>query len=93
MTQARIYQRVKNNMQSGRSRVGQWVLEYESAEAQRPDPLTGWAGSGDTRRQIELNFPTLEAARAYAEREGLSCHIVPTPDRVLKIRTYAENFR
>jgi hypothetical protein len=93
MTQARIYQRVKNSMQSGRSRVGQWVLEYERSEAQCPDPLTGWAGSGDTRQQVELSFPTLEAARAYAEREGLSCHVVPMPERVLKIRTYAENFR
>jgi hypothetical protein len=93
MAQARIYQRMKNSMQSGRSRVGQWVLEYERAEPQRPDPLTGWAGSGDTRRQVQLSFPTLDAARTYAEREGLSYDIVPMPERALKIRTYAENFR
>lgn len=93
MTHARIYQRMKNSMQSGRSRVGQWTLEYERGEAQRPDPLTGWAGSGDTRRQVTLSFPTLEAAKAYAEREGLSCEVVPLGERKLKIRTYAENFK
>jgi hypothetical protein len=94
MTQARIYQRIKNSMQSGRSRVGEWVLEYEPAEAKRPDPLTGWAGSGDTRDQVRLGFPTLDAARAYADREGLSYHVVPAaPARVMKIQTYAENFK
>lgn len=94
MTQARIYQRIKNSMQSGRSRVGEWVLEYEPAEAKRPDPLTGWAGSGDTRGQVRLGFATLEAARSYADREGLPYHVVPTmPQRVMKIRTYAENFK
>ena len=94
MAQARIYQRMKNSMQSGRSGVGQWVLEYERTEPRRPDPLTGWAGSGDTRSdQVRLSFPTLDAARAYAEREGIAYHVVPMPGRVLKIRTYAENFR
>lgn len=94
MAQARIYQRIKNSMQSGRSRVGLWVLEYEPAEAKRPDPLTGWAGSGDTRDQVRLGFPTLDAARAYADREGLPYHVVPaTPARVMKIQTYAENFK
>ena len=43
---ARIYQRIKNAMQSGRARVGTWTLEFEPAEAKKPDPLTGWAGSG-----------------------------------------------
>lgn len=93
MTQARIYQRMKNSMQSGRNRVGQWVLEFERADPLRPDPLTGWAGSGDTRRQVQLTFPTVDAACAYAKREGLTYHVVPMPERTLKIRTYAENFR
>lgn len=93
MPHARIYQRIKNNMQSGRAGTDKWVLEYEPAEAKRPDPLTGWAGSGDTRTQVRLTFPTLEAARDYAAREGLSCHVVPAPERKLKIQTYADNFR
>ena len=90
---ARIYQRPKNAMQSGRARTDSWVLEYEPAEPKRPDPLTGWAGSGDTRGQIKLSFPTLDAAKAYAAREGLTAHIVPGPARTLKLQAYADNFQ
>ena len=49
---ARLYQRIKSTMQSGRAKVGEWTLEYEPAHAKTPDPLTGWAGSGDTREQL-----------------------------------------
>lgn len=45
MTQARIIQKAKNAMQSGRYGTGQWILEFEPTDAQRADPLMGWAGS------------------------------------------------
>jgi hypothetical protein len=90
---AHIYQMPKNAMQSGKARTQSWVLEFEQAEAKRPDPMTGWAGSGDTQTQVILHFPTLEAARAYAERVGLDHHIVPTPRKTLKLQAYADNFR
>ena len=90
---ARIYQRAKNAMQSGKARAGEWILEFESARAKRPDPLTGWAGSGDTRDQVRLGFATLEAAQAYAAAQGLSFHVVPAPERTLKLRAYADNFQ
>ncbi|MGJ3648374.1 NADH dehydrogenase ubiquinone Fe-S protein 4 [Sphingomonas sp. GlSt437] len=93
MTSARIYQRPKNAMQSGRARTNQWVLEFEPAEAKRPDPLTGWAGSGDTREQVRLSFPTAEAALAYAAREGIDAHVIPAPTKTLKLQAYADNFR
>ena len=92
MPSARIYQIPKNAMQSGRARTNGWMLEFEREDAQRPDPLTGWAGSGDTRDQVQLTFPTLEAARAYAGREGLSAHIVAGAERKLKLQAYADNF-
>ncbi|MES2496713.1 MAG: ETC complex I subunit [Pseudomonadota bacterium] len=92
MAHARIYQQVKNAMQSGRARTGDWVLEHEPTEAKQADPLTGWAGSGDTRGQIRLTFPTLAAARAYADREGLIAHVVAGPEKTLKLQTYADNF-
>lgn len=90
---ARIYQRMKNAMQSGRHRVGQWTLEFEPEDAQRADPLMGWAGSRDTKRQVRLSFPDLDAAKAYAEKYGIDYHIVPGPKRTLKIQAYADNFR
>jgi hypothetical protein len=93
MKTARIYQRIKNAMQSGRARTDSWILEFEPARAQQPDPLTGWAGGGDTSNQVRIGFPTLEAAKAYAEREGYAYHVVPAPERKLKLQAYADNFR
>ena len=89
---ARIYQRIKNAMQSGRARVGTWTLEFEPAEAKKPDPLTGWAGSGDTREQVRLTFPSLEAAQAYAREYGIAFTVVSGQDRSLKLQAYADNF-
>lgn len=93
MATARIFQRPKNAMSSGKARTDLWQLEFESAEAKRADPLTGWAGSGDTRDQLRLFFPTCEAAIAYCEREGVAYTVVPTPTKTLKLQAYADNFR
>ena len=93
MPNARIFQRPKNAMQSGRARTDGWVLEFDPAEAKRPDPLTGWAGSGDVRDQVKMAFPTQEAATAYAEREGIAYIVVATPPKSLKLQAYADNFR
>ena len=72
MTQARIVQKSKNALQSGRYGTGQWVLEYNPVDAQRPDPLMGWAGSADTRRQLNLKFATLDAAKALSAATSAS---------------------
>lgn len=90
---ARIFQEPKNAMQSGRARTHRWVLEFAPAEARRADPLMGWAGSGDTQRQVRMTFETCQAAQAYAERCGIEAHVIPTPPRTLKIQAYADNFR
>ncbi len=93
MTQARIIQKSKNAMQSGRAGPGEWALEYNPADAQRPDPLMGWAGSADTRRQLNLKFKSLDAAKAYAEKNGISYTVIPAAPKVLKLQAYADNFR
>ena len=90
---ARIYQRSKNAMQSGKARTDEWVLEFVPAEARHADPLMGWAGSGDTQVQVQLTFPGMDAARAYAGKNGIDCSIVETPVKKLKLQAYADNFR
>lgn len=90
---ARIYQTPKNAMQSGKARTATWMLEFAPAEAKKPDPTTGWAGSGDTQEQVKLQFENEESARAYAERYEISYHVVKTPPKTLKIQAYADNFR
>lgn len=93
MAAARIFQRSKNAMQSGNARTGEWVLEFESHEPHRPDPLMGWSGGADTQSQVSIDFPTLEAAKAYAEKHGIACHIVPPAERRMKLQSYADNFK
>ena len=90
---ARIYQRPKNAMQSGKALTDQWILEFVPAEARQADPLMGWAGSGDTQVQVVLNFATQAAAQAYADRYGIAASVHATPPRRLKLQTYADNFR
>ncbi|HZU51635.1 MAG TPA: NADH dehydrogenase ubiquinone Fe-S protein 4, partial [Sphingomicrobium sp.] len=71
MTTARIVELERKTTQSGKANAGLWLLEFERQEAQRPDPLTGWNGSGDTNTQVRINFQTKEAAVAYCEKHGL----------------------
>ena len=90
---ARITEEQRKTTQSGKAKTGLWTLEYERTEAQRPDPLTGWAGSSDTNTQVKLTFPTKDEAIAYAKRKGLEIHLVPAPPVALKLQAYADNFR
>lgn len=93
MTIARIIEEQRRTTQSGKARDGLWTLEFERSEAQRPDPLTGWAGSGDTKTQVRLAFESKEDALAYAERQGFEAHVITAPPVKLKLQSYADNFR
>ena len=93
MTIARISELDRKTTQSGKANAGRWLLEFERQQPLRPDPLTGWNGSGDTRPQVRMTFPTREAAIAYCEKHGLGHHVVPAAPVRLKIQAYADNFR
>ena len=90
---ARIHQPPRSAMQSGRGRTHGWVLEFAPGEAQRPDPLMGWAGSGDTSGQVHLRFDTREAAVAYAEANALAYEVEEPQPVHPKPKVYADNFR
>jgi len=93
MATARITELDRRVTQSGKANTGRWLLEFEREDPVRPDPLTGWNGSADTRPQVRLNFPTKEAAIAYAKHHGLGFHVVSAAPVSLKIQAYADNFR
>ena len=93
MAIARISQLDRRTTQSGKANAGLWMLEFERQEPQHPDPLTGWNGSGDTCTQVRITFRTCEDAIAYAEKKGLSYHLVPATPVTLKLQAYADNFR
>ena len=93
MTVARIVEADRKTTQSGKAGTGRWTLEFERQQPQRPDPLTGWNGSGDTRTQVRLSFRSKEDAIAYAKKHGMAYHVVPAAPVSLKIQAYADNFR
>lgn len=93
MTIARITELERKTTQSGKANAGRWLLEFERQEALRPDPLTGWNGSGDTNTQVRMTFDSKDAAIAYAQRHGLEYHLIPAPPVTLKLQAYADNFR
>ncbi len=91
---ARIHQPPRSAMQSGRANTQEWVLEFAPAGPRRLDPLTGWIGSGQTRRQLRLCFPTREAAVAYAVAQAIPYEVEePARSRPIKPKVYADNFR
>jgi hypothetical protein len=93
MTTARIIEVQRRTTQSGKAGEGRWVLEFERDKPLRPDPLTGWEGSGDTKTQVRLNFETRDEAVAYATSKGFDIHIIPAPPVTLKLQAYADNFK
>ena len=93
MTTARIIEKQRSTTQSGRANDGLWTLEFEREQPLRPDPLTGWAGSGDTNTQVRLGFTTRDEAVAYATKKGFDIHLVPAPPVALKLQAYADNFK
>ena len=93
MTVARIIEEQRKTTQSGKAQDGRWTLEFERQQPQRPDPLTGWNGSGDTATQVRLRFNSKDEALAYATRKGFDVHVVPSPPATMKIQAYADNFR
>lgn len=90
---ARIYRPARNAMQSGRGKSKQWVLVHEQVEARTIDPLMGYTSSSDMKQQIKLSFETLEAAEAYAQRNGIPYSVQPAHEATPKRVSYPDNFK
>jgi hypothetical protein len=90
---ARIYKPARTAMQSGRGKTHEWILVFDPSQAKRQDPLMGWAGWGSTREQIQLRFPTREAALAYCQKYAIDHVVEPPQGSTLKLKAYADNFR
>ncbi|HWA20037.1 MAG TPA: ETC complex I subunit [Devosia sp.] len=90
---ARIYRPSPNAMQSGKGKSKEWVLVHEPATPREIEPLMGYTATTDTRAQIRLTFDTLEAAEAYARKNGIPYTVQPAHTPVPKRSSYPDNFR
>lgn len=71
-TTAIIYRPARSAMTSGKANTRRWKLRFEQRAAPFIEPLMGWTGGTDTLSQVELDFPSAEAAVAYAKRQGIN---------------------
>lgn len=91
-TVVRIYKPAKTAMQSGQGNSKLWVLEFETSDRQRNEPLMGWVAAADTRRQVKLRFPSKQEAVAYARRQGWVPRVEEPHVRRAQPKSYADNF-
>jgi hypothetical protein len=92
MTVARIYRPAKSAMQSGRANTRKWILEFEPGARKSVDPLMGWTGSGDMTAQVRLRFASSKEAVAYAKQHGIAYQVIEPKERVVRPRSYSDNF-
>ncbi|WP_395451274.1 NADH dehydrogenase ubiquinone Fe-S protein 4 [Aminobacter sp. UC22_36] len=66
-------------MTSARGRAQPWRLVFERRTPPFIDALMGYTGGDDTLTQVTLDFPTQEAAIAFAERQNLAYAVLNSP--------------
>lgn len=89
---AKIYSPAKTAMQSGRAKTRQWILEYKPTAPMTPDALMGWNSGANTLAQLQLKFPTKEAAIAYAMAKQIAYEVVDPKVIRTGPKSYAANF-
>ena len=91
MKKAKIYIPSKTAMQSGRGKLKEWLLEFETKDTST-NPLMGWEASNDTLQEVTLKFPTKKKAIEYAEKNNISYSVIEPKKRDFVIKSYADNF-
>lgn len=93
--QVTIVKTAKSTMQSGRAKLGAWVIQPDFASPRAPEPLMGWTAAGDTLTTLKgkLQFDTAEQAAAYATQQGWQYRVQPGGVRKQVPRNYVQNFK
>ena len=91
MKKAIIYIPTKTAMQSGRGKLKNWILEFETKDT-FVNPLMGWESSSDTLSEVKLEFNSKEKAIEYAKKNDIKYKIIEPKQKEFVIRSYAENF-
>ncbi len=91
MKKAKIYMPTKTAMQSGKRKVKNWLLEFETRDTDI-DPLMGWESSKDTMSEVRLEFPTKEQAINFAKKNNIDYYVLDPKKRKIIKKSYADNF-
>ena len=90
---ARIYSPSKTATQSGQSKSGVWMIEFDPAAPRKVEPLMGYTSSTDMLSQVKLKFDSQEAAVAYAQKHGIEYRVEEPNEAKRRRVSYSDNFK
>ena len=91
MKKAKIYIPTKTAMQSGRGKIKNWILKFETKD-NKTNPLMGWESGEDTMKEVILEFSTKEKAIDYAKKNSIVYKLIEPKKKEYVIKSYADNF-
>ena len=91
----RIYQPCKSATQDGTAKTQNWLVEPELVAARLPEPLMGWLSAGDTNSALQnkLRFASVEAATAFALKNGWEYYVDLPTERIVQPRSGSDHYR
>ena len=88
---ANIYIPTKTAMQSGRGKLKDWILEFETRDP-KTNSLMGWESSSDTLKEVKLKFTSKDKAIDYATSNNINFSVIEPKQKTFVIKSYEENF-
>ncbi|EFO24911.1 NADH-ubiquinone oxidoreductase 18 kDa subunit [Loa loa] len=89
----RVYRPAREATQSGWACTKTWKIELDNRERWE-NPLIGWSSTGDPLSNISMtmDFASKEDAIRYCETNNLNYEVVEPNERIIKPKSYADNF-
>tara|TARA_A100000164_G_C21343341_1_gene512036 strand:+ start:211 stop:528 length:318 start_codon:yes stop_codon:yes gene_type:complete len=91
MKKAKIYKPTKTAMQSGKGKLKNWILKFETKD-NKFISFMGWESGDDTMKEVILEFSTKEKAIEYAKNNDILYEIREPKKQNFIIKSYADNF-
>ncbi len=88
---ANIYIPTKTAMQSGRGKLKDWILEFETRDP-KTNVLMGWESSDDTLDEVKLKFSSKDKAIEYAKANNVEYRVIEPKQKKFVIKSYEDNF-
>ncbi|KAJ2763468.1 ndufs4 NADH dehydrogenase Fe-S protein subunit [Coemansia sp. BCRC 34490] len=90
----RIFRPANNPMQSGRNSNLRWRIDFDGLEKgdRWSNPLMGWQSTADPMAPVRIDFTSKEDAIHFAEKQGWGYYVQEPHFRVIKPKSYKNNF-
>tara|TARA_B100000945_G_C19995196_1_gene418424 strand:+ start:287 stop:571 length:285 start_codon:yes stop_codon:yes gene_type:complete len=91
MKKAKIFIPTKSAMQSGKGKIKNWILKFDTKD-NKINPLMGWESGEDTMKEVIIEFSSKDKAIEYAKKNDIVYEVIePKKDNFI-IKSYADNF-